>query len=154
MTVSSQEMNWRTLILLCPGFDELFTVTYSKYLREAGVAVFLVGLTKGAVRGATGITIFPDLPLSDVSPTTIDKLLIFPGGNWYVSSLLADPRVHRLMQRVLENNGRFLAAPDAKQSFASANLLTSGTQSSYLFTDSNSSLGNTPVLSQILAVFY
>ena len=107
LTAVSQK---RTIILLGAGFDACLAVSSIKQLREAGIAVQIVGQTAGSVRDVNGISMNADISLSNLASSPENKLLIFPGGKAYASTLLTDPRVHNLIDSIISNKGFLLVS--------------------------------------------
>ncbi|MBK8988279.1 MAG: DJ-1/PfpI family protein [Chloroflexi bacterium] len=68
----------------------------------------LVGLISGTVRGAHGLVIEPDYSLEAAAQTTHVCGIVIPGGQQCISLLTMDPRVHRLVEDVIDGDG-FLA---------------------------------------------
>jgi putative intracellular protease/amidase len=95
----------RVLILLAPGFAERQVIHHTTCMRESGVPTALVGLSTQPVSGQQGIAVQPDCSLNDLSSETAYPLILMSGGYQYISSLLADPRVHQLLANTLEQNG-------------------------------------------------
>ncbi len=97
------------LILLADRFNELFAINTTVRLRSADIQVVLVGLTAGLLHGQQGITIRPDLSLSQLllqEAHPAGQLLILCGDQECVSTLLVDPRVHQLISSVLDAGGQ------------------------------------------------
>ena len=99
----------RVVILLAPGFEERQVVHHTSCMRERGVPISLVGLSAQAVSGVHGIAVNPDCSLNDLCPETAYPLVLMSGGYQYVSSLLADPRVHQLLAKTRQEDG-YIAA--------------------------------------------
>jgi putative intracellular protease/amidase len=78
-------------------------------MRESGVPTSLVGLSTQSVSGQHGIAVQPDCSLNDLPRETDYSLVLMSGGYQYVSSLLADPRVHQLLSNILKQDG-YIAA--------------------------------------------
>ena len=97
------------LILLAPGFEERQVIHHTSCLRENGVPTSLVGLSAQAVCGSHGIAVNPDCSLNDLCPEMAYPLVLMSGGYQYVSSLLADPRVHQLLDNTRKKEG-YIAA--------------------------------------------
>ena len=117
------------LILLAAGFEETDVSTVTRALRRAGPSVAVVGLRAGAVRGAYGLSLAPDCPLSEVE-TELPRAVILPGGVQATRRFAADPRVHRLLRRVIEQRGYVLAIDTAYTILRSAGVLdTDGSRS-------------------------
>jgi putative intracellular protease/amidase len=100
----------RVLILLAPGFAEKQVIHHTSCMRESGVPTSLVGLSAQSVSGQQGIAIQPDCSLNDLPRESAYPLILMSGGYQYVSSLLADPRVHQLLAHTLEQNGYVAAS--------------------------------------------
>ena len=100
----------RVLILLAPGFAERQVIHHTSCMRESGVPISLVGLSAQAVSGQQGIAVQPDCSLNDLPAETAYPLILMSGGYQYISSLLADPRVHRLLANTLEQDGYVAAS--------------------------------------------
>jgi putative intracellular protease/amidase len=88
----------RVFILSAPGFEEASTIYCLERMRRASLHVLLVSLSAGLVTGQHGITVCPDLTLDQIDLNEPVKLVIIAGGRQCASSLLADPRIHRLLQ--------------------------------------------------------
>jgi putative intracellular protease/amidase len=99
----------RVLILLAPGFEERQIIHHTSCMRESGVPTSLVGLSTQSVSGQHGIAVQPDCSLNDLPRETDYSLVLMSGGYQYVSSLLADPRVHQLLSNILKQDG-YIAA--------------------------------------------
>jgi putative intracellular protease/amidase len=103
------------LILISDGFEELETITWLTALRQAGLCVKTVGLTRGLVSGAYGIWLKPDLTFADLDhflDTTSIRLVILPNGGQSLAGLEADPRVHKLLRQVVEQRGQIVTDPE------------------------------------------
>ena len=104
--------NKRVLILLAPGFlegDLLFTVDR---LREAGVQVQMTAMTSNCVGGQHGIVVCPDRILTEVNDESYQAVVI-PGGWQCGATLLSDPRIHQLVNGVLNTEGYAVAMAQA-----------------------------------------
>ncbi len=105
------------LILVGEGFKEIEMVVILSTLRQAGICAKSVGLTSGAITGMRGISVVPDLTLSELEHT-VDLagvgLLILPGDERGLARFEPDPRVHQLLRQVMACGG-LLAAPIAGQ---------------------------------------
>jgi 4-methyl-5(b-hydroxyethyl)-thiazole monophosphate biosynthesis len=98
-------------VLLASGFEESDVTTVTRTLRRAGFPVMLVGLTAGPLRGAYGLSLALDRTLSEVE-TDHPQAIVLPGGVQGSRLLSADPRVHTLLRRVVDQGG-YVAALDA-----------------------------------------
>ncbi len=112
----------KVLILLACGFEETEVSTMTRALRRAGRSVAVVGLRAGAVRGAYGLSLAPDHPLSEVE-MELPRAVILPGGVQATRRFAADPRVHKLVRRVIEQRGYVLAIDTAYTILRSAGVL-------------------------------
>jgi hypothetical protein len=95
----SKSAQSQILMLLADGFDEAAMGTILTTLRQAGLAVSLVGLRSNRVSGAHGLTIVPNASLDRivvVRPPV--RALIVPGGTGHLARLRVDPRVNMLIQ--------------------------------------------------------
>jgi putative intracellular protease/amidase len=137
MPLLSRRIN-QALILLAPGFIESTTVSCLQYLREAGFAVGLVGLSAGLTRGHYGLEVQADCALSQIQPSHSPRLLVIPDGKEAVAMLLADPRVHRLIRQTVRDDGRVAVMPMAEAGLRRASLLSAANESSFLLQGSMS----------------
>jgi 4-methyl-5(b-hydroxyethyl)-thiazole monophosphate biosynthesis len=98
----------RVLVPLANGCEEIEAVTIIDLLRRAGIEVVSAGLTDGPVTASRGVVLVPDRPLDAVLGEDFD-MIVLPGGLPGADHLDADPRIHRLLQRMAEQ-GRYTAA--------------------------------------------
>lgn len=98
----------RVLVPLAKGCEELEAVTIIDLLRRAGIEVVTAGLTDGPVTASRGVVLMPDTHLDAVLGEDFD-MVVLPGGLPGADNLDADPRIHRLLQRMAEND-RYTAA--------------------------------------------
>jgi putative intracellular protease/amidase len=108
----------KVFLLLTDGFAEEAIVTCCCRLRATGLPVDLVGPSSGLLKGEHGLWIRPDLSLNQLAPewsaTAVSHALILAGG---ICSprLMADPRVHRLIDQTLDAKGLVvILAPGAE----------------------------------------
>jgi hypothetical protein len=88
------------ILLLADGFDEAAVSIILTNLRQAGLAVNLVGLRSRRVSGAHGMIVVPNTSLDRVLEISSPILaLILPGGASHLTRLRVDPRVSTLLQR-------------------------------------------------------
>lgn len=102
------------LILLAPGFEEIVIIYLLTAMREMGLQVSLVGLTAGLVNGLYGLAVRPDYSFEQLKTGMPYQLIIIPGGRQCTSSLVTDPRVHRLLDATLRNSGYVAATSTAE----------------------------------------
>ena len=103
----------RVLILLTPGFDYEVVEASLERMRCEDVEIFYVGLSKEPICGEGGIEIAPDLSLSDVLKFERCDLMLIPDSLYNNSHLMTEPRIHRLIQQVMEHDGLVATMPDA-----------------------------------------
>lgn len=116
-------------VLLAPGFEESDVTTVTRTLRRAGFPVMLVGLQAGPLRGAYGLSLAPDGTLSEVEADQ-PQAIVLPGGMQGARQLHADPRVHALLRRVVDQGGYVMALDTAYMVLQGAGVLTSSTRAS------------------------
>ena len=92
------------IILLAPGFAETETAHYISYMRENKIPVSLVGLSAQQVSGTHGLSFHPDCSLNQLPCQKNHPLVLMLGGYDYLASLMADPRVHQLLDDAEERN--------------------------------------------------
>lgn len=99
----------KVFILIASRFDEAAVVSCSCQMREQGLEVQLVGLIPGSIRGQHGLTVDPDLSLTDLEKnkvlTRAKPLVIIPGGAENAALLFSDPRVHRICETAVQEAG-------------------------------------------------
>lgn len=98
----------RVLVPLANGCEELEAVTIIDLLRRAGIEVVTAGLDDAPVTASRGVVLLPDRPLDAVLGEHFD-MIVLPGGQPGADHLDADPRIHRLLQRMAEE-GQYTAA--------------------------------------------
>jgi putative intracellular protease/amidase len=112
----------RVLILVARGSEETDVSTIARTLRRSGLPVAVVGLRAGPVPGAYGLSLAPDLALTDVE-TELPRATILPGGDQATRRFEADPRVHSLLRRTVEGDGYLLAIGTAYRVLRAAGVL-------------------------------
>lgn len=125
MTVTRVSLTNRVLILLATGFEESSVVFCVSQIREAGLPISLVGLSAGILKGLHGLAIRPDYSLEQLPQGGGYAGLIIPGTPQCVAALLADPRVHQLVQKTLEEQGFLAAMTTAVAPLLQSNLICS-----------------------------
>jgi putative intracellular protease/amidase len=109
-------------ILIAPDYDELAVATCVSELREAGVAVTIVSTSAGLIASTHGLTIRPDELIDRRATAPVPRLVIIPGSTGCAETLLADPRVHRLMARTRQAGGAVAVLAGAQAAAAQAGL--------------------------------
>jgi 4-methyl-5(b-hydroxyethyl)-thiazole monophosphate biosynthesis len=100
-------------MILADGFEETQTVILLSLLREAGLCVKSVGLKGGLITSLHGISIKPDLTLTDLQTlrTTIQvSLVILPEGEQSLAKLKGDPRIHKLLYQTAHQQGQIVTS--------------------------------------------
>ena len=118
-------MNRKVFVLVAPGFEEADVSTVTRTLRRVGLSVAVVGLTAGPVRGAYGLSLVPDLTLSEVEVER-PHAVVLPGGVQGTRRFNADPRVHKLLRRAVGQGGYVLAIDTAYTVLCSAGAVGRG----------------------------
>ena len=103
--------NKHAIILLATGFDATSTVYTLDQLRAANFHVQLISLQKGLIQSKHGLWIKPDASLETADLTCPPDLVVMPDGEGCAILLLRDPRVHRLLEWVVDNQGAVAALP-------------------------------------------
>ncbi|MGD8820338.1 MAG: DJ-1/PfpI family protein [Anaerolineae bacterium] len=114
----------KVYVMVAPGFEEEDVWTVTRSLRRSGFSVAVVGLTAGPVRGAYGLSLACDRTLSEVE-TESPQAVVLPGGIQGSRQLNADPRVHHLLRRVVDDGGYVVALESAYTVLRSAEVLRS-----------------------------
>jgi len=89
-------------LLIAPGFEETFVAACLVRLREAGMGIALVGVTRGEIVGAHGVGMCPDLALEEAERQVVPRMLIVPGGAQCTRAFAIDPRFYRILVNVME----------------------------------------------------
>lgn len=118
----ARERKRRIFILVASGFEETEVSTVTRTLRRAGLPVALVGLTAGPIRGSYGLSLEPDLLLSEAGVET-PQAVVLPGGLQGARQLNADPRVHNLLRETVFQGGYVMALNAAYVVLRSAGML-------------------------------
>jgi hypothetical protein len=117
--VSTQNTSQKcTLLIIADGFEETGVVAILSALRQAGVCAKTVGLTSGLIGGMHGVRLKPDLTIADfdhLTNTLSIPLVILPEGRQGLSRLEIDPRVHRLLRRVVAQRGQIVTSYEGMQ---------------------------------------
>ncbi len=132
MALGSITPNHKVLILLASGFDEVPVVYFLGQMREAGIGVALVGLSGGPIGSTHGLVVKPDCSLEQVPQVGPYKLVILPGDRECISALVADPRVHRLMNQTVGNDGYVGVMPVAETVLRTAGLINTTNENHFV----------------------
>ena len=112
----------RVLIPLADGCEELEAVTIIDLLRRADIDVVVAGLGDGPVTASRGVRLMPDTTLDAVMEESFDMVAL-PGGLPGADYLNADPRIHQLLQRQIEQDKQVAAICAAPKVLADSQLL-------------------------------
>ena len=112
----------RVLIPLAEGCEELEAVTLIDLLRRADIEVVTAGLAEGPVTASRGVRLVPDTTLDAAMDETFD-MVVLPGGLPGSDHLDADPRVHELLRKQVEQDRPVAAICAAPKVLASGHLL-------------------------------
>ncbi|MCC6607267.1 MAG: DJ-1/PfpI family protein [Anaerolineae bacterium] len=93
-------------ILVSPGFTEKEVVYCLSQMRALGLPILLVGVSTSLVKSQRGLTVAPDLTLSEVANGQCFRMLIIPGSYECVTNLLTSPDFHVQVNRSLAGDGR------------------------------------------------
>jgi hypothetical protein len=100
----------RAFILIAPDFDEPSVVQCLCTLRSEGIATSVVSISDRLVTGVHGLTIKPDLLLTQLEQkqrTIVPHryTLIISGGQTMSTSLQIDPRIQQLIETTFVHGG-------------------------------------------------
>lgn len=101
--------NSTTFVLWGDQFEERLAVNLVATLREEGLMTTIVGVTARCCVGRQGITIHPDLTLSDALDYA-DRIncVVLPCTTAALVSVDTDPRLHRLLRIAVQGKARLL----------------------------------------------
>lgn len=133
--MTTTDFKKRVFLLAAPGFEELEIIYCLVRMRQVSLPVALVGLAAGRIIGWNGVSIYPDLTLDEVDPEDPPKLVMIPGGQQCATILLADPRVHRLLNSLVEQDGRVGVLKTAVPVVTYSGLLLPGRDGHYVSQD-------------------
>lgn len=97
------------LVLWGEYFDEVAATMFIVTLRQAGVAVRVVGVHGLLAAGRNGLLLHADMSLSEIQPL-IDQVtcLVLPCSRAAVKRLENDPRIHELFAAVVHNQAKMV----------------------------------------------
>jgi 4-methyl-5(b-hydroxyethyl)-thiazole monophosphate biosynthesis len=120
----------RVLVPLADGCEELEAVTVIDLLRRAGVEVVTAGLKEGPVTASRGVVLMPDRTLDEILGDDFD-MIVLPGGLPGADHLDNDPRIHRLLQQMAEQDKYTAAICAAPKVLFNAGLLDNRKATAY-----------------------
>lgn len=100
--------NPKVLLPLAQGCEDLEAVSIIDILRRANIDVTVASLNGNHVTCARGTVLVADTTLDDVMSDEFD-MIVLPGGIPGVDNLNADPRIHKLIDR-LNKEEKYVAA--------------------------------------------
>lgn len=98
----------KVLLPLAQGCEELESVTVIDILRRANIDVTAASLNGNHVTCARGTMIVADTTIDDIMYDNFD-MIVLPGGLPGADNLNADPRIHKIIDR-LNSEGKYVAA--------------------------------------------
>ncbi len=122
------------IVIIADGFEETDTIITLSLLRQAGLCVKSVGLTSGLIGSVCGVRLMPDLVLADLDHLNNGvhiSVAILPEGRQSLLRLEADPRVHRLLRRVVAQRGQIVTGPEGLRVPRAASLWVSNLGEDY-----------------------
>jgi putative intracellular protease/amidase len=93
-------------ILVSPGFTENEVVYCLSQMRALGLPILLVGTSTSLVKSQRGLSVAPDLALSELANGQSFRMVIIPGNYECVTNLLTSPDFHVQVNRSLAVDGR------------------------------------------------
>jgi len=120
----------RVLVPLAQGCEELEAVTIIDLLRRAEVHVTTASLDEQPVVASRGTKLLADTTLDQVIDEDFD-MIILPGGLPGADHLNADPRIHKILKRSIDNNRYVAAICAAPKVLASAGILNAKKATAY-----------------------
>jgi len=98
----------KVLVPLAHGCEELEAVTIIDLLRRADIEVVTASLSDEPVKCSRGTVILADKTLDQVMHDSFD-LMVLPGGLPGADNLNADPRIHKIIDRLATENKNIAA---------------------------------------------
>lgn len=93
-------------ILISPGFSENEVVHCLSRMRSIGLRISLVSVSTNLVKSQRGLSVAPDLALSEVANGQSFRMIIVPGDYECVTNLLTSPNFHVQVNQSLAGDGR------------------------------------------------
>ncbi len=116
------------LVLWAPRFDELAATVFVTALREAGLKVKLVSLSRRFAGGSHGLGLVPDLSLEEALPLAgAVTCIVLPCGAGDVRRIAQDPRVRELLWLGQAYCATLVVRRGAEASLADLALISRGT---------------------------
>lgn len=118
-------------IFVAPQFDEAFVTQCYWRIRDEGIPINLIGVTKGSLTGARGLMIEPHKRLHQFNQPA-NHLVIIPGGEQCVSSLISDARIYQILMDTVKRGGYVATMNETKKTFMDTGLLTNQTEAQFI----------------------
>lgn len=118
------------LVPLAQGCEELEAVTVIDLLRRAGITVVTAGLDNQPVKASRGVVLVPDTTLDKAVEQSFD-MIVLPGGLPGADHLNNDPRIHKLLKNMQQQDKYIAAICAAPKVLADAGLLANKSATSY-----------------------
>jgi len=98
----------KAVILMPEGFEDIEAIAVIDILRRAGIDLKTAGVNASIIKSASGMKVYTDIRLVDVSVNDYDALIL-PGGNPGYLNLMNHSGVIKLI-REFSDKGKILAA--------------------------------------------
>lgn len=95
----------QVVILVETGFDEVEVAWCVRRFREHGAEVALVSPSAGLIASNHGMKVRPDETIDAYSWSVAPRLVIVPGSSSCAERLATDPRIRRLLSKVVDGHG-------------------------------------------------
>ena len=96
-------------VLWGENFDERMAISIVSKLRESSLRVKIVGLRGKQTPGMYGVTVVPDMILSQALPLAkLADCVVVPCHSPHFAQIDNDPRVHDFFQEASSNNAQFV----------------------------------------------
>ncbi|MBC8519392.1 MAG: DJ-1/PfpI family protein [Gammaproteobacteria bacterium] len=118
------------LVPLAEGFEELEAITIVDLLRRAGIKVVVAGLSDGPIKASRDTVHIADMSLDEALQQDYE-MVVLPGGLPGADHLNADPRIHKLVQKMAAEDRYTAAICAAPKVLADAGVLNGKEATSY-----------------------
>lgn len=108
-----------SFVLWGERFEELAAVAFVTSLREAGLAVKVVGLSRRPAAGVHGLRLMHDLTVEEAMELVYQvRVLVIPCGRMGAQLLIDDPRIHQLLQQACDHHPLLFSTPSGIETLA------------------------------------
>jgi hypothetical protein len=108
------------LILIPPNFDDKLVLNFLGSFRKAGLSSALVSLTSGLIKSANDVWVRADFSIDQLPETTLARFVFILENQAGAAALLADPRIHQLLDRTLAAKGMLVLLSETQALFQAA----------------------------------